>query len=241
MNSIRSLIHRADEKLEEDAQAWQLTRGRALAIALLPIVGALVVLATVPFTPVFLLVTAENSLLEWPQFFFVLAASLLAAWLGTQLIHKRQLLIGCLYVVAAVGAFFVAGEEISWGQQVFGWETPETLNAMNHQGETNIHNIRPIQRAFHYVVLLTGIYGTLAPLLGATFLKQRSRSTLGYLLIPPLFLVPAFMMPFGYRLIRLVFLPTTHFIAVKIGEWPELCLYFGLLLFTWLNVRRLHE
>jgi len=40
---------------------------------------------------------------------------------------------------AAFGAMI--GEEISWGQHWFGWSTPETLAAVNLQGETNIHNL----------------------------------------------------------------------------------------------------
>jgi hypothetical protein len=38
--------------------------------------------------------------------------------------------------------FFVAfGEEISWGQRIFGWSTPEELAKVNYQQETNIHNL----------------------------------------------------------------------------------------------------
>lgn len=38
--------------------------------------------------------------------------------------------------------FFVAfGEEISWGQRIFNWSTPEALAKINYQKETNIHNL----------------------------------------------------------------------------------------------------
>ncbi|MBI5915525.1 MAG: hypothetical protein HY842_09125 [Bacteroidetes bacterium] len=38
--------------------------------------------------------------------------------------------------------FFIAfGEEISWGQRLFGWHTPEELASHNLQGETNLHNL----------------------------------------------------------------------------------------------------
>ena len=36
---------------------------------------------------------------------------------------------------------YFAGEEISWGQHIFGWETPLALKEINDQNETNIHNI----------------------------------------------------------------------------------------------------
>src|SRR5690606_11535567 len=37
--------------------------------------------------------------------------------------------------------FFAAGEEISWGQRIFGWETNEYFMERNAQEETNIHNL----------------------------------------------------------------------------------------------------
>lgn len=38
--------------------------------------------------------------------------------------------------------FFLFGmEEISWGQRIFGWNTPEVLLTINYQNETTIHNI----------------------------------------------------------------------------------------------------
>ena len=33
------------------------------------------------------------------------------------------------------------GEEISWGQHLFKWETPEFFNIYNIQNETNLHNM----------------------------------------------------------------------------------------------------
>ncbi|MFN8476230.1 MAG: hypothetical protein U0074_00170 [Kouleothrix sp.] len=43
-----------------------------------------------------------------------------------------------------MAAFLIAGEEISWGQRLFGWQ-PSDLAAINHQGETTVHNIRWVQ------------------------------------------------------------------------------------------------
>lgn len=44
------------------------------------------------------------------------------------------LLLGLLF-------FFGFGEEISWGQRIFGFSTPESLTDKNAQGEFNLHNI----------------------------------------------------------------------------------------------------
>jgi hypothetical protein len=42
--------------------------------------------------------------------------------------------------MVTLGAFYMAGEELSWGQWLFHWDTPETFSAINDQNETNLHN-----------------------------------------------------------------------------------------------------
>lgn len=37
--------------------------------------------------------------------------------------------------------FVCFGEEISWGQSIWSWETPTWLASQNAQGETNLHNL----------------------------------------------------------------------------------------------------
>ncbi len=43
--------------------------------------------------------------------------------------------------LVTLGCIYFAGEELSWGQWLFGWQTPELLRGVNDQNETNIHNI----------------------------------------------------------------------------------------------------
>ncbi len=64
---------------------------------------------------------------------------------GTKLIKLRKAIRpglifywACLVSLACV---YFAGEELSWGQQLFLWQTPEGLQNINDQNETNIHNI----------------------------------------------------------------------------------------------------
>lgn len=42
--------------------------------------------------------------------------------------------------LATVCCFYVTGEELSWGQHAFYWQTPEGWAALNDQQETNLHN-----------------------------------------------------------------------------------------------------
>jgi len=44
------------------------------------------------------------------------------------------------YLTLAILFFFVAGEEISWGQRLFNWGTPDWMES-NVQKETTIHNL----------------------------------------------------------------------------------------------------
>lgn len=48
-------------------------------------------------------------------------------------------------ILLAVGFFWVAGEEISWGQRLLGLSTPSTLNHENVQHELTLHNIKGVQ------------------------------------------------------------------------------------------------
>lgn len=48
------------------------------------------------------------------------------------------LLLALLFVAGA-------GEEISWGQRIFGWQTPESVAQVNVQQETNLHNLVHLQ------------------------------------------------------------------------------------------------
>ena len=46
-----------------------------------------------------------------------------------------------LWLIFAVGTVFVGLEEISYGQHLFGWKSPEYFAEVNIQHETNLHNL----------------------------------------------------------------------------------------------------
>jgi len=47
----------------------------------------------------------------------------------------------CFLAALALVFFLAAGEEISWGQRIFGVSTPEELGRVNVQNEINLHNL----------------------------------------------------------------------------------------------------
>jgi len=46
------------------------------------------------------------------------------------------------YLLLGLLFFFIAGEEISWGQRIFGIETPDAIESSNIQKEMNLHNLK---------------------------------------------------------------------------------------------------
>lgn len=68
----------------------------------------------------------------------ILALAVIYAGLLTWKVQGRWL--KAWFGVAALSCIYVLGEEISWGQMIFYWETPELWGAINDQNETNLHN-----------------------------------------------------------------------------------------------------
>lgn len=55
---------------------------------------------------------------------------------------KRNLFL----LLLALAFLFAGGEEISWGQRIFGWNTPAAIADINAQDETTIHNLDIFQQ-----------------------------------------------------------------------------------------------
>lgn len=53
------------------------------------------------------------------------------------------------FLLLALLFFFGAGEEISWGQRIFGWGTPAEFSRHNLQHETNIHNLDFLESEYY--------------------------------------------------------------------------------------------
>ncbi|MFA8433825.1 MAG: hypothetical protein ACEPOZ_04850 [Marinifilaceae bacterium] len=83
-------------------------------------------------------ITLEDGLIEYLGFAFLLLTAIFLLVSGTKSVSKPESLVLC-----AMGLlfFFMAGEEISWGQRWFQIETPTLLLEINHQKELNLHNI----------------------------------------------------------------------------------------------------
>ena len=241
MPAIKEWKTRAAEHLRRDSEDWRIEPRHARLLILIPFIIAVVVAATLPFKDFYLWLVNDDSVVEWLQFACLLAASIFLPLITVYLIRAKRWGMAVLYGVVTLGVWFLTGEEISWGQRIFGWATPESFNEVNRQGETTVHNIRGVQELVPAAMLLASLYGVCAPLVWTALGKRWEHLKNRRLLVPPLCLVPAFLLAAGYRLFRLLIWPEPTFVISEYAEAMELSLYLGLAMFCWYNLRLLRE
>jgi hypothetical protein len=221
---------------EEASERWFVGAGLAEVLFVLPFVGVIGIVLARAHKPVFRFLTDEDSLLEWIQFAGFAAASIFALVCAWRLRKKGRAPLALVYLAFSVACFFIAGEEIAWGQHIFGFGTPERLEEINEQKEVTVHNIDLVQQFTKGVYLLAGLYGSIV----VWIVRWRKRPTeLLDMLLPPLFLTATFFVMFGYKSLRLAFFRESGFTVTRAGEWAELCLAFGFATFSILVWRRL--
>lgn len=103
----------------------------------------------------------------------------------------------CLSLVIIL--FLMAGEELSWGQRIFNWKTPDLIATYNIQKETNFHNLAT--QLFQNMLYFGGwILLILLPLFNSSLTRWLHNHKLAYLadFLPPqqftLIFAPAFML-----------------------------------------------
>ena len=186
----------------------------------------------------------EDGVSEWWSVATSLAAAVFAVLAGRVLIRMRHARIGWVYV--ALAAVFIVGalEEISWGQRIFGWSTPENLAEINEQGETTFHNVPSFDRIVPTVIFWGGTIGVVAALARAV-LHRHGKVTTADFILPSLVLTPALLMimfwigagqDFPGNLPRMIL---SHYGLDPVGsEIPEVLAGLCLVLYTYANFRR---
>ena len=165
--------------------------------------------------------------------------------------YHRSLLpvqwLGWWVLMWTVACIYFAGEEISWGQWFFKWQSPEVFKQLNSQEETNLHNITPwlFQKPQALVEIWIFFGGIVMPLWGR-YKEQKwiaDPDNWKYWLIPTYACLPAAVLTTMARFFKptLRALPLPHLERLGSGELREyyialfLCLY---LLSIWVRVRK---
>jgi hypothetical protein len=169
----------------------------------------------------------EDQALEWASFWSFLLAGVLFA-LAARGQRRESGALPWFLAGLALFCVFVAMEEISWAQRIFGYRPPDYFLEENFQQEITIHNIagRGLRMAVFRGIILG--YGVLLPLLPlvprARRLLERTR-----VVAPPLALSPSMFAILWLHL---------EYPWKFTGEVAECALGFGFLFAAMANVYR---
>ena len=185
-----------------------------------PPLGAVLVALAARSDGLYRLLVREDALLEWTQVIAYLVGIATAVAAAPHLWRRRDHDATLVVVGLGLASLVSIGEELSWGQRLIGFATPE-IASQNRQGELTLHNDARIEPSTHLALLFAGIYGVLAPLI----IRRRTP------LIPPRTLTAFFAVIAVYYSVRLFFLDAPSYVEAKYSEWPETC--FSLALLFW--------
>lgn len=230
--------------VSEGAHAWQFDQKFIWLMLLVPFfIASFGILTGAISKDFYKWFTGEDRFCESLQVVFYFAAFVMSTITAKRIWKNKERTIACLFVFVCLGLFFLIGEEMSWGQRIFGWTTPQTLEQVNKQGETNLHNINGVGATFKWIQMLVGAYGTVLPLLILAIGRERlgGLKKLTDYVVPHLTLVPYFMFMFFWKLYRNLFeAPEAYYFAVaEYNEVMETILAIGFALFMLYQIRRM--
>lgn len=187
----------------------------------------------------------EDGLFENMQVGLYLVSSFIGLAICSRLIKAGRRSIAGFFLLLSILLFFIAGEEISWGQRIFNINTPAELAKVNLQGEITVHNIRPFQVQIDYIYMAVGLWGAFGWLFARKFFPQFFKKY--YLLFPhPIIFFYFFAVSRYYFLNKFVVFNYQLFSFEKMGigdrqELPETVLAFGFLCYMLLTRKELSK
>lgn len=96
---------------------------------------------------------------------------------------NRKIVPITIISLLALFFFVLGGEEISWGQRIFGWATPEIFSG-NVQHETNLHNLIPWRHLVSYYQVFNVLLGVVM-LISCWLFFRRKHTDLTWIVLPP--------------------------------------------------------
>lgn len=126
----------------------------------IPIATATALFAVYAIAPDFYrerLLPEGYGVLELSHFFMPLAGFFICISLFSTTPVRTWRLLRVAVVLFTLSCFYIAGEEHSWGQWFFYWDTPEVWGQINRQNETNLHNTFVLFNQFPQSILKAAI------------------------------------------------------------------------------------
>ena len=157
---------------------------------------------------------AEDHLGEWAQVLCCLCIAVVA--FRTFRLTDNRYLSSALFL-GGLGILFIGGEEVSWGQRLFNFHS-DYFMSRNYQGETNLHNMLPLE-------------SNLLPYYLAAFVIGVVLNAVGFKLTPRGMKWPVADMFFSALVMSsfYIFLPMSQ--NIYFYEYSELWIYSSILIF----------
>jgi len=178
--------------------------------------------------------TIEDGFVEWCTVIVLFITMIICARRFWHLRGARSPLFLTVTALLTMLCLFGAGEEISWGQRIFGLETPDYLKERNAQGELGLHNL-VVEINGEEVKINKLVFGTGLALMLSIYLfiatplyrrNERVRSFFNHIAAP---------MPRNYHIIGYLFVVATVELLIDSGKRGEMTEFAGSIVFA-LNV-----
>ncbi len=117
----------------------------------------------------------EDGVVEYLTALFFFAAGVIFIWaVMAKTSPVKDIFRDQRFLLAILGllCIYAALEEISFGQRIIGWESPDFFKENSTQEETDTHNIEGTEFIFAIAAAVLLIYGVLVPL-GLKYLPER--------------------------------------------------------------------
>ncbi len=116
---------------------------------------------------------------------------------------KKASLYTLWHILLLMGCIYFLGEELSWGQHLFGWYTPNNWATLNEQKETNLHNLYQLGYLFsrwpENIVIASIVIGGIFLPLYIRYAK-RPKTFLTHWIMPTIVCLPTAVLVFIVRL-----------------------------------------
>lgn len=184
-------------------------------------------------------IESEHGLIENATVVALVLGAVFSLIAAVRFWRRQSLFLGAWFGGVSLVCIGFAGEEASWGQHWFGWETPRFFAEHNSQNETNIHNMNgPFERAIKMALtIMVVIGGLILPLIRR---NRRSENVADATVIDWIsgtgVCIPVVIFVLGVRLVerlKVWFDLDWALIDVNLKELQELYIAIFLLVYAW--------
>ncbi len=139
---MKNIISKINHLCESECEKYRLPYSLVIIILYLPLLIILLYALSIilPQTQTAAVsMIRENNIVEQLTFVSLLIGSLQGLYLAWWTkVKKKELFVWSFYALFSLGLLLIAMEEISWGQQIFKFQTPDFIKAINDQEEFTI-------------------------------------------------------------------------------------------------------